>query len=228
MHYSNRLEQRCGRGIRRGYSLALKSDGTVVAWGDNSVGETNVPAGLTNVVAIAAGGDLFAEDLYFYPAAETAYSLALRSDGSMVVWGNGPVSDLPGGMTGVFAIAGGSFHSAALRTGPLTPVFIEQPVDQYQVAGGSVTFSALGLGAAQISYQWQFGGVDITGATNATLTLTSVQAGQVGTYDVVVTDNGGMGSIVSSNASLNPVTPPVLSSQTPSNSLIAILPGRDR
>jgi hypothetical protein len=27
-----------------------------VAWGDNSAGQTNVPANLTNVVAIAAGG----------------------------------------------------------------------------------------------------------------------------------------------------------------------------
>jgi hypothetical protein len=31
--------------------LALKSDGTIVSWGS----ETNLPAGLTNVVAIAAG-----------------------------------------------------------------------------------------------------------------------------------------------------------------------------
>jgi hypothetical protein len=36
--------------------LALRSDGTVVAWGYNDDGETNVPAGLSNVVGIAAGG----------------------------------------------------------------------------------------------------------------------------------------------------------------------------
>jgi len=38
------------------HSLALKSDGTVVAWGYNGDGETNVPPGLSNVVAIAGGG----------------------------------------------------------------------------------------------------------------------------------------------------------------------------
>ncbi len=32
------------------------SPGTVVAWGDNTYGQTNVPAGLSNVTAIAAGG----------------------------------------------------------------------------------------------------------------------------------------------------------------------------
>ena len=36
--------------------LALKRDGTVAAWGDSSSGKTSVPDGLSNVVAIAAGG----------------------------------------------------------------------------------------------------------------------------------------------------------------------------
>src|SRR5437867_329879 len=34
------------------FSMALRADGTVVAWGDNSSGQTNVPADLTNAVAI--------------------------------------------------------------------------------------------------------------------------------------------------------------------------------
>ena len=39
----------------RNHSLALKSDGTVVAWGSNGAGQINVPAGLSDVTAIAAG-----------------------------------------------------------------------------------------------------------------------------------------------------------------------------
>ncbi|NBY00374.1 MAG: hypothetical protein EBQ87_00070, partial [Planctomycetes bacterium] len=38
---------------RTAHGLALKSDGTVVAWGYNASGQCNVPAGLSNVVAIA-------------------------------------------------------------------------------------------------------------------------------------------------------------------------------
>ena len=40
------------------HSLALKADGTVVGWGYNGYGQTTIPAGLTNVVAIAAGDNL--------------------------------------------------------------------------------------------------------------------------------------------------------------------------
>jgi alpha-tubulin suppressor-like RCC1 family protein len=35
--------------------VALKNDGTVVAWGDNSSGETAVPVGLSGVTSISAG-----------------------------------------------------------------------------------------------------------------------------------------------------------------------------
>jgi hypothetical protein len=37
------------------YSLALKSDGTAVAWGSNWRGQCNLPSAMGNVVSIAAG-----------------------------------------------------------------------------------------------------------------------------------------------------------------------------
>jgi alpha-tubulin suppressor-like RCC1 family protein len=36
------------------HTLALRQEGTIAAWGYNWFGETNVPAGLSNVVAVAA------------------------------------------------------------------------------------------------------------------------------------------------------------------------------
>ena len=39
------------------HSLALKADGTVVAWGFNPDGQSTIPAGLTGVISIAAGGN---------------------------------------------------------------------------------------------------------------------------------------------------------------------------
>ena len=118
-------------------SLALRSDGTVWAWGDNDNGEmgigttvsSNVPeqvlgpgsvGTLTGVVSIASGFD-------------TAY--ALKADGTVWAWGentSGQVGDGtttgrttpvqvvgPGGsgfLTGVTALAGGYFHALALKS----------------------------------------------------------------------------------------------------------------
>ncbi|WP_370657447.1 hypothetical protein [Deinococcus sp. KNUC1210] len=55
-----------------GYCLALKANGTVVAWGTNDYGQTAVPAGLNGVVAISAG---------------LLHAAALKSDGTVVAWG---------------------------------------------------------------------------------------------------------------------------------------------
>lgn len=93
--------------IAAGYenSLALKSDGTVYAWGYNAYGQTNVPPGLNHVVAIACGG---------------YHDLALKADGTVVGWGAssqinyGQATNNPAA-TNVVAIAAGLRHSLALR-----------------------------------------------------------------------------------------------------------------
>jgi hypothetical protein len=54
------------------HALALRSDGTVVGWGSDVVGQATPPAGLADVVAISAGQD---------------HSLALQRDGTVVGWG---------------------------------------------------------------------------------------------------------------------------------------------
>jgi alpha-tubulin suppressor-like RCC1 family protein len=84
------------------HSVALKADGTVVAWGLNHVGQTNIPAGLGGVVAIAAGG---------------YHTLALKSDGSVVAWGwnEQGQSTVPATLANVVAVGAGSAHSIALR-----------------------------------------------------------------------------------------------------------------
>jgi hypothetical protein len=74
---------------------------TVVAWGSDPR-QTDVPAGLAGVTAIAAG---------FY------HNLALTTEGTVVTWGenfSGQL-DVPAGLTGVTAIAAGAGHSLALK-----------------------------------------------------------------------------------------------------------------
>ena len=82
---------------------AASEPGRVLAWGNNYHGETNVPASLANVIAVAAGGN---------------HSLALRSDGRVVVWGDNAYgqTNVPSSLANVVAIAGGSAHSLALQS----------------------------------------------------------------------------------------------------------------
>jgi len=89
--------------IAAGYmdSLALKSDGTIYAWGYSQYGETNAPAGLANITAIACGD---------------YHDLALKADGTVVGWGQNTYAQITNAAaTNVIAIAAGSQHSLALR-----------------------------------------------------------------------------------------------------------------
>ncbi|MGI8964659.1 MAG: immunoglobulin domain-containing protein [Limisphaerales bacterium] len=88
--------------------------------------------------------------------------MALKSDGTVVIWGNSEVHNPIEGLTGVFAIGGGISYGLAVRTGPPLPVITTVPVNQHEVAGGSVTFTSLGKGVAAVQYQWQFNGVNIS------------------------------------------------------------------
>jgi hypothetical protein len=162
------------------HSLALKSDGTVVAWGSNSNGEATVPVGLTNVVSLAAG--IF-------------HSLALKADGTVVAWGldNSGQATVPAGLSNVVTIAAGGYHSLALRSAASdsAPTITTQPVNQQVNQGGSVTFTVVASGTAPLTYQWKKGGTDIVGATGANYTIANAQLADAGSYTVVVTNTAG-------------------------------------
>lgn len=94
------------------HALALKRDGIVAAWGSNANGEKEVPEGLTNVVAIAAGGSDPGA------GAGVGFSLALKADGTVVGWGKlwGHDSVVPPGLSNVVAIAAGENFCLAITT----------------------------------------------------------------------------------------------------------------
>lgn len=101
--------------IAAGYTsaLALRSDGTLVPWGQwpdayRRYGAMTVPPGLSNLVSIAVG---------------YAHALALRDDGTVLAWGlnTSAQTNVPSGLRSVTGIAAGYAHSLALF-GPGGPV----------------------------------------------------------------------------------------------------------
>lgn len=91
----------------RYFTLGLRADGKVVAWGDNTTDRTRVPADLEDVIAVST------------PMSAGFYSLALKSNGKVVAWpvsSSKPVTQVPSNLSGVTAIAVGEGHAVALRS----------------------------------------------------------------------------------------------------------------
>jgi hypothetical protein len=80
------------------------------------------------------------------------------------------------------------------------PIITSQPPSQSQVPGLSSTFSVSAGGTPPLYWQWHFDGDDIPGATASALTITNVGLADLGSYSVTVSN--AVGSLVSSNASL--------------------------
>ena len=83
--------------------LVAAPSSPVIAWGNNSEGQTRVPS-LENVIAVAAGAE---------------HSLALTSAGTVVAWGSNAAEQTTvptAALSGITAIAAGWNHSLALKS----------------------------------------------------------------------------------------------------------------
>jgi sugar lactone lactonase YvrE len=209
-------------GIAAGYGLAaLKGDGTAVLWGniyyDPLAGLSNIvavsPAGvallatggvvtwdgytgqpvITNAVAIAAGG---------------GYAIALTADGTVRAWGldfHGE-TDVPPGLSNVVAIAAGYDHSLAL-VGQGAPFLTTGLANHSVYSGATLELFMTATGAQPISYQWQFNGTNLVGATNAFLIVTNVQPSQASAYQVIVSNSLGIATSQPAQVSVQ-IAPP--------------------
>ena len=138
--YPDTLSTSVGYGtIWHALSVLLRADGTLAARGDPMTiprydVDFHAPAGLTNIVAVAASSRsqsiALKSDGTVIPlgegsvptgftnivsiAAGSSQSLALRADGTVVAWSSAQKS-LPQGLTNVVALAAGGDHYLALR-----------------------------------------------------------------------------------------------------------------
>jgi hypothetical protein len=86
-------------------------NGNIVAWGDNASGQTNLPIGLSNVVAIAAGGGVATSQ-------DEGTTVIVKSDGTVMAWGDNTYGQLniPAGLSNVTAVAGNWGDIYALKS----------------------------------------------------------------------------------------------------------------
>lgn len=84
-----------------GHVLALRKNGSVLAWGANEFKQADVPE-LSDVVQIATGW---------------RHSLALQKDGTVIAWGDNSEEQcsVPAGLSDVIQISAGPRHSVALK-----------------------------------------------------------------------------------------------------------------
>jgi hypothetical protein len=109
-----------------------------------------------------------------------------------------------GGRAGIFALAG--------NTGPVAPIFTQQPVSTNTYAGNAISFSVSVIGTPPFTYQWQKGtngvyanlsnGGNVSGATTATLVINPANYfADAADYRVIVSNGGG--SVTSGVATAN-------------------------
>ena len=207
--------------------LVQLPDSTVVAWGSNSVGQTNVPSGLNRVVEVAAGRDhsIALRDrsgdtlpvIGTAPAAsataaagQTVKLKVVATGGTALVsyqWRKDGVA-ISGATSAEYALpvtatsAAGSYDvqvsnylgtvtsAATAVTVRSTPVVNATQGGRYVLNSGSdgvITVDPAFIPAGA-TVQWKRNGRAIAGATNPTLSLSSVQPSSAGgAYEAVVT-----------------------------------------
>jgi hypothetical protein len=100
---------------------------------------------------------------------------------------------------------------------PDPPVIVQHPQSLSLAEGTNATFSVVATGS-NLNYQWQKNSSNISGATNSTLDIYSIDTGDAANYRVVVSNTGG--SVTSNQASLSvTLAAPVITQQPQSISI---------
>ncbi len=129
-----------------------------------------------------------------------------------------------GSYTAVATNSAGSATSTAatlmVNAGATAPAITTQPTSLTVTTGGSASFSVAASGSPTPTYQWQKAGVNIAGATNATYTITSVVAGDAGSYAAVATNSAGSATSSAATLTVNTATSAPVFTQQPTNQTI--------
>ncbi|MEO8168460.1 MAG: glycosyl hydrolase family 18 protein, partial [bacterium] len=97
-------------------------------------------------------------------------------------------------------------NEATLTVTNSAPSITSQPVNRTVASGQTASFSLTAVGSLPLNYQWQVGGVNISGATNSAYTTSATTFSDNGkVFRCVITN--ALGSVSSNNAILTISTP---------------------
>lgn len=185
----------CGR------TYALRNNGTVCSWGDNTHGTLGI--GINPILAPQQDSPVQVVGLSGVTAisAKEDHVMALKDNGTVWAWGNNYYGGIGNGdtwdqwspvqvagMSGACAISAGDEHSVALK------------------GVSTVTFTALATGDPYPSFQWARNSTDIAGATNPTYTTSLA-----GAYSCTVSNI--YGSAKSDSVSMEAGSAPAITTQ---------------
>ncbi len=126
-------------------------------------------------------------------------------------WSGGDSDVFNGTMAGLQA-------TLVIGTNSNPPSIVSQPSSRYADLGGALTLRVGADGAAPLRYQWRFNGTNIAGATTNVYTLANIQAGNAGSYTVVVTNTLGRATSSVATLTVNPRFTPVFADNFDANS----------
>jgi hypothetical protein len=110
--------------------------------------------------------------------------------------------------------------SATLTVTPAPPNIVSHPQSLAVNAGASAQFQVTATGAATLRYQWKKDGTNISGATQSTFSLATVQAADAGAYHVVVSND--VDTVTSSSARLTVTAAPIVFTEQPRSGTVAV------
>ena len=172
------------------------------------VNGTNVDGGSTLTITPTIGGSPLLS--YQWHDASTQNPIAGQTNLSLVISNIQSSENFYLTVSNGFGVTNSGDVSVAVYTGaPQLSVNVQSPF--FALLGKTATNSATVYGEIPLAYHWQYsingtGWVSLTnnsqisGATNATLTIANAQIGNIGDYQLVVTNNSG--SVTSSVAPL--------------------------
>ena len=168
-------------GWARSVAQGINDAGQVIGWVADNSGNTR--AIIANANATPVNNYLPATDLNAMIPPDSGWVLtkatAINAQGSII--GEG----LLNGAKHAFLLTGSNLVAQ------IAPQILAGPQATNVVIGSAFTLTVTATGTRPLNYQWQKDNSDVSGATNATFTIPKAQAGDSGSYRVVLTNKAG-------------------------------------